>query len=44
MRAARMSAINAATEVQCDVFSGDSAKWAFGYAYDNRSPRCGKIR
>jgi hypothetical protein len=40
----RMSAINTNTEVQCDVFAGDSAKWAFGYAYDNRSPRCGHIR
>jgi len=40
----RLSAINSKTEVQCDVFAGDSAKWAFGYAYDNRLPRCGKLR
>jgi hypothetical protein len=39
-----MTAINSKTEVQCDVFSGDSAAWAFGYAYDNHTPRCGKMR
>lgn len=40
----RMSAINTKSDIQCDVFAGDSARWAFGYAYDNRSPRCGKTR
>jgi hypothetical protein len=40
----RMSAINSQTEIQCDVFAGDSAHWAFGYAYDSRMPRCGKLR
>jgi hypothetical protein len=40
----RMTAINSKTEIQCDVFMGDSATWAFGYAYDRGAPRCGKIR
>jgi hypothetical protein len=40
----RMTAINSKTEIQCDVFMGDSATWAFGYAYDRGAPRCGKVR
>ena len=40
----RMSAVNTKTGKQCDVFSGDSAKWAFGYAYDVGRPACGDLR
>jgi hypothetical protein len=40
----RMTAIDNVTNRQCDVFAGDSAHWAFGYAYDPRIPACGKIR
>jgi hypothetical protein len=40
----RMSAIDNVLERQCDVFAGDSARWAFGYAYDTRMPGCGKLR
>jgi len=40
----RMTAINEQLGRQCDIFAGDSAKWAFGYAWDSRVPRCGKIR
>ncbi len=40
----RMSAINETADLQCDVFAGDSARWAFGYAYDPRMPRCGRVR
>jgi hypothetical protein len=39
-----MSAVNPATHIQCDIFAGDSATYAFGYAWDQRTPRCGKIR
>jgi len=40
----RMSAINTKSGLQCDLFAGDSAKWAFGYAYDPGRPNCGKLR
>ena len=40
----RMSAIDNKQERQCDMFSGDSARWAFGYAFDPRMPACGKLR
>jgi len=40
----RMSAINSRTDIQCDAFVGDSARWAFGYAFDPRVPACGKVR
>jgi hypothetical protein len=40
----RMTAIDNSTLRQCDIFAGDSARWAFGYAYDPRVPACGKLR
>lgn len=40
----RMTAIDNSTQRQCDIFAGDSAHWAFGYAYDPRVPACGKAR
>lgn len=40
----RLSAIDNRSKRQCDLFTGDSAKMAFGYAYDPSMPACGKIR
>ena len=40
----RMTAIDHEVRRQCDIFTGDSARWAFGYAYDPRRPGCGPIR
>ena len=40
----RLSAVNQSRKVQCDMFTGDSARNAFGYAFDPRIPRCGKVR
>lgn len=40
----RLSAIDNKTHRQCDLFTGDSAKMAFGYAYDPSMPACGKVR
>jgi len=40
----RLSAIDNKTHRQCDLFTGDSAKMAFGYAYDPSQPACGKVR
>jgi len=40
----RLTAVDHPRQRQCDVFAGDSAFWAFGYAFDPRVPACGKIR
>src|SRR3990172_2523345 len=40
----RLTAVDHPRQRQCDVFAGDSAFWAFGYAFDPRAPACGKIR
>jgi hypothetical protein len=40
----RLSAIDHRSGRQCDLFTGDSAKMAFGYAYDPSQPACGKVR
>lgn len=40
----RLSAIDNKSKRQCDLFTSDSAKMAFGYAYDPSMPACGRIR